>query len=200
MENYDPIKAVRQLRDWVEESLSSQNTGALASAMKRYGEITKVIDQLQRLGISVSEDIRSERKALEQLINASKLRNLSKELLTLARDIDRNLGKLRGGRTSAKKLRVTFPDGAVIFEKKAVDTFVNTLRHIGLGRIAELQSVQRHGRHPIVSRERNESAGMVREVDGFFIKTKSSTVQKARQIKDIARVLSIKISVDSVES
>ena len=200
MYNYDPNKAVRQLRAWFEESLSSQNTRALASATKRYREITKVIDYLQRLGISVSEDIRSEEKALEQLINASELRNLSNELLTLARDIDRHLGRLRGGKAPARNLRVTFPDGTVIFEKKAVDTFVNTLRHIGLGRVAKMHSVRSHGGHPIVSRERNESAGMVREVDGFFIETKSSTEQKARHIKEIARVLSIEISVDSEES
>lgn len=200
MYNFDPIKAVRQLRTWFEESHSSQNTGELASAMERYREITKVIDHLQRLGISVSDDIRSEEKALEQLINASELRNLSNELLTLARNIDRHLGKLRGGKAPARKLRVTFPDGAVILEKKAVDTFVNTLRHIGLGRVAKMQSVWSHGGHPIVSRERNESAGMVRDVDGFFIETKSSTEQKARHIKDIARLLSIEISVDSVES
>ena len=200
MDDYDPIKAVRKLRAWVEESLSSQNTGTLASAMKRYREITKVIDQLQRLGISVSEDIISEKKVLEQLINASELRGLANELLTLARDINRHLGKLEGGKAPAQKLRVTFPDGAVIFEKKAVDTFVNSLRYIGLDLVAELQSVRSHGGHPIVSRERNESAGMVREVDGYFIETKSSTEQKARHIKDVAKALRIEISVDLIDS
>lgn len=200
MDNFDPIKAVHQLRAWVEESLSSQNTGTLASAMKRCREIAKVVDQLQRLGISVSEEIKSEKKALEQLINASALRDLANELLSLARDINGHLGKLEGGKAPAQKLRVSFPNGTIVFENKAVDTFVNTLQYIGLDRIAELPSVRSHGGHPIVSRERNESAGMVREVEGCFIETKSSTKQKARHIRDIARALSIAIEVELIDT
>ena len=199
MGNFDPIKAVRQLKAWVEESLSPQNTGTMASAMKRYREITKVIEQLQRLGISVSEEIKSEKKALEQLINASKLRDLANELFTLAKDINSHLGKLEGVKAPAQKLRVTFPNGTIIFEKKAVDTFVNTLRYIGLDRVAGLQSVRSHGGHPIVSLERNESAGMEREVDGYFIETKSSTRQKARHIEDVARALRMEIDVEIID-
>ena len=203
MRDYDPIRAVRHLRSWVEESLSSPDIGELASVKARYRKITKVIDQLKALGISASEDIQSEKKALEQLIDASdqtkKLRLLGNELAMFARDIDRHLRKLKGGRAHPQKLRVAFPDGAVIIEKKAVDTFVKSIQWIGLERVSEIKSVKRYG-HPIVSRERNKSAGMVREVDGYFIETKSSTKDKAGFIRDIARALGLEIEVDLIDS
>ena len=209
MDNYNPLETVRQLRAWVKESLSSLNTVPLAEAKARYREITKVIDQLKKLHIPIYEDIKSEKEALEELISTSdekeKLISLAKELSSLARDINHQLRGMRsprapgGGKAPPKKLRVTFPDGTVIFENKAVETFVKSLQCIGLKRVSELKSIRSYGGHPIVSRKKNESAGHVREIDGYFIETKSSTEQKARHIQDIARALHIEISVDVMD-
>ncbi len=203
MDNYDPIKTVHQLRDWVEESISSTNAGSLAEAKARYIKITKVINQLQGLGISIPEDITSERRAIEEFIDASGetriLTSLANELSSLAKGIDRHLKRHKGGKANPQKLRVKFPDGTVIFENKAVDTFIKSLQCIGLQRVSLLTSVKSHGGHPIVSREKNRLAGNLREIDGYFIETKSSTQHKARQIRDIARALNVDISVGCVD-
>ena len=37
-------------------------------------------------------------------------------------------------RTLAKGMRVTFPDGTVIWHRQAIDTFIDALRKIGLER------------------------------------------------------------------
>lgn len=203
MNNYDPIETVNQLRAWVEKSLSSLNAIPLAEAEVRFGEITKVIDQLKKLHIPISEDIKSEKEALEELISTSgereKLVSLAKELSSLAGDINQQLRGIGGGKASPKKLRVTFPDRTVIIENKGVETFVKVLQYIGLKRVSELKSIRSYGGHPIVSRVKNEAAGHVREIDGYFIETKSSTNQKARQIQDIARALHIEITVDLID-
>ena len=206
MDNFDPIKAVHQLRAWVEESLSSLDTIPLAETKARYREIKKVIEQLNRLQIPISEDIRSEEETLEEMISTSekreKLISLAKELVSFARDINQQLrtvtrrtGKPRNGRAPRKKLRVTFPEGTVVFNNRAVDTFVKSIEYMGLDRVSELQSVRQYG-HPLVSTRKNAKAGNVRILDGYFIETRSSTEKKASHIRKIARALRLEISVD----
>ncbi len=68
MENCDPLDLIRQLRVWVDKTLSSLNEVPLSEARARYREIGTVIDQLERLRIPVSEDIRNEKETLEVLI------------------------------------------------------------------------------------------------------------------------------------
>ena len=209
MDSNDPIKKVREIRGWVEESLSSLDTVPLAEAKGRLREIKKIIDQLNRLQIPISEAIKSEKRNLEKLISTSEerktLASLAKELSSLARDINSQLRKKlppRGPKITKAppmRLRVMFPDGTVVFEKKAVDTFVKSLQGIGLERVSEIKSVRRYG-HPIVSRERNESVRNVRELDGFFVQTHSSTEEKGKYVRDFARALRMDIEVDLIDS
>ncbi len=208
MDNYDPIETVHQLRAWVEESIPSSNAGSLAEAKARNREITRVMDQLNKLDIPISEEIILEKRALEKLIGISdetkKLLSLAKELSSLARDIRDGLRgqKEHGGspgKAPAKKLRVTFPDGTVIFENKVVETFVKSIEYIGLDRVSKLQSIRKYG-HPLVSTQRNEKGMQVRELDGYFIETHSDTKQKARHIRDIARALRIAIEVELIDT
>ena len=207
MDNYDPLKTVEQLRNWVEKSLLSLNTDnvQVVEAKRRHREVMRAIDQLEKLQFSIPDDIISEKKVLEEMIRTSdekaKLATLSKELSSLSREINRQLRGTRSPRTvrsekaSPKILRVTLPDGTVIFEKKAVDTFVTTLQYIGLERVSELQSIISQG-HPLVSTEKHESVKAFRELDGYFIGTRSSTATKASFIRRIARELHIKITVE----
>ena len=177
----------------------------MTEAKRRLREVTRAIDQLEKLKFSISDDIISEKKALEEMIRTldekAKLATLSKELSSLAREINRQLRGTRSPRTvgsekaSPKILRVTLPDGTVIFEKKAIDTFLMTLQYIGLERISKLQSIISQG-HPLVSTEKHESVKSFRELDGYFIGTHSSTATKASFIQRIARELHIKITVE----
>jgi len=206
MDNYDPLKTVGQLRTWVEKSLLSLNTDnvQVVEAKRRHREVMRAIDQLEKLQFSIPDDIISEKKILEELISTSdekaKLTTLAKELSSLSRDINRQLrtrssGTVKGGIAPPKILRVKLPDGTVIFENKAVDTFLKTLQHIGLERVSKLQSIISQG-HPLVSTEKHESVKYFRELDGYFIGMHSSTATKSRLLQRIARELHIKISVD----
>ena len=133
----------------------------------------------------------------------AKLATLSKELTSLAKDINRQLRGTRSPRTarsekaSPKILRVTLPDGTVICENKTVDTFLKTLQYIGLERVSKLQSIISQG-HPLVSTEKYESVKYFRELDGYFIGMRSGTDTKARFIQRIARELHIKITVEVI--
>ena len=187
MNDYDPMEMVTQLRSWVDKTLSSLNDVSLAEAKTRHRKVTKVIEQLNDLHMPIPEDIRSEKKTLEELICTSnerdKLVSLAKELSSITRDINHRMRVVRrsvaplGGKAPPKILRVTFSDGTVIFERTASATFIRTLQYIGLERIAELRSIRRH-RHPIVSNRRNELGGMIHEVDGFYVETHSATKKK----------------------
>lgn len=208
MDSRDPLDLIRQLRVWVDKTLSSINKIPLGEARARYREVGKIIDQLERLRIPVSEDIRKEKETLEDLIRVSnerkQLASLSKELLSLARDINHQLksvrssGTPRGGKSPPKRLQVTFSDGPVVFEKTATATFIRCLRFIGFERVAELRTIRSHG-HPLVSTRRNESGGMVHEVDGYFIETHSDTDLKAKQLQRIGRALDIRMKIEMLD-
>ena len=187
MEECDPLETVEQLRAWVEKSLSSLKAGTvrMAAAKKRHRTVMGVIDKLGRLQIPISEDIVSEKESLEALISASnereKLASLAKELSSLAKEInsqlrsERSSKTIRGGRRPAKQLRVSFPDGTVICESNATDTFVRSIQYIGLERVANLRTI-RVNKHPIVSVIRNESSRGFRELDGYFVETHISNL------------------------
>lgn len=207
MENYNPLETVEQLRAWVEKSIPSlkNDTVRMTAAKKRHRTVMGVIDQLDRLQIPISEDIVSEKESLEELITASNerevLTSLAKELSSLAKEINRQLRGERSSTTnkrkrgSAKKLWVSFPDGTVICESKAIDTFVKSVQYMGFSRVAKLQTIRANG-HPIVSLIPNESSRGFRELDGYFVETHMSTKNKARYIQRIADALRIDVSVD----
>lgn len=200
MENYDPFAGIAQIKEWVDESFVS-----LKAASARYRDVIRVINQLHKLGIPISDALKAEKEDLEEFLNVPKeherkLTSLAQELSSLAQDINRQLEDKRRRRKDPTRLEVMFPDGTVICEDKAIDTFVKSLQYIGLKRIAELQSIKQYG-HPLVSTQRNESprARSVRELDGYFIDTRSNTKQKARYLQRIADALRIDIAVDIID-
>lgn len=210
MENYDPLGTVEQLKAWVEKSLSSQrkNSVHMAAAKRKYRKVMGVIDQLEGLQIPISDDIVSEKEALEEMIGTSnereKLTSLAKELSSLAKEINRQLRgersarPARGRRGPAKQLRVSFPDGTVICDRKATDTFVNSIQYIGFERVAKLEAIRING-HPIVSMKRNELSRGFRELDGYFVETHISTKDKARYLQRITNTLRCDATVDIID-
>lgn len=198
MANADPSEMIEELRAWVDECFLS-----LESAIE-YQKIEEIIDQLERLQIPVSEEIKSKKTALESSLDAStegdsQLTFLAKELSSLAKDINRRLRDIRSQKTAIgrkappKRLRVEFSDGMVVCENKATDTFVQVIHRIGLERVSELP-LKLSG-CPLVSAQKYEWARAVRELDGYFIATHSSTEGKATCLQQIADALQIDISV-----
>ena len=209
MDNYDPFAVVDQLKEWIEQKFSSLNTDALVEAKSRYRTIVEIIDKYNKLNMPVSEDIQTEKVNLEHLIDAPiedkrRLNSLAVALLSLSKDIKYRLQKMRsrkvtiGTKAPPMKLRITFSDGTVIFEKNATETFIKSLQYIGLQKISELKSITISG-YPLVSIYENKYSRQVRNLDGYFIETHSSTKQKAHFLDSIGNLLHVDILIDIVE-
>ena len=95
-------------------------------------------------------------------------------------------------------LRVTMPDGTVIENDKAKDTFVEVICRIGIERVRPLGL--KFCKVPIISNTRDAKYGKAQvPVDGgWLILTHSSTNDKKKQLDKIAKALKIKMKVEIV--
>lgn len=95
-------------------------------------------------------------------------------------------------------LRVTMPDGTVIENDKAKDTFVEVICRIGIERVRPLGL--KFCKVPIISNTRDAKYGKAQvPVDGgWLILTHSSTNNKKKQLDKIAKALKIKMKVEIV--
>ena len=187
---------INQLKTWIEERFRSLHAASSDEqerdeAMARYRKLASIVHQLEGLGIPIPEDVESEKATLEEFLHTpneeeSELVFLSKELSSLAKNINHRLRGMRSQNSSKgkkgprKRLRVEFSDGAIIDEAKAIDTFVESIRHIGLQHVSKLL-IKQDGR-PLVSTQEPESsmARKFRQIDGYFINTHSGTNGKAK--------------------
>lgn len=90
---------------------------------------------------------------------------------------------------------VRFPDGTVIFNRKACDTLVQTIERIGEHKVQGLNLIC--AGEPLVSKSRSKKypAGSKRTAAGFFIQTQSSTSAKIKYLKTISAKLKIKLTI-----
>ena len=95
-------------------------------------------------------------------------------------------------------LRVTFPDGTVIADKKAKITFAEVIKRIGLMRVRNLSISFCHV--PIVSNTLDKKYGQAQIPvgDGLYVMTHSSTHDKKKQLDKIAKELGIKLKVEEI--
>ena len=99
MANADPSEMIEEIRAWVDECFLSLKRGI------EYQEIAETVDQLERLQIPVSEEIKSEKAARESSFDASnegesQLTFLVKELSSLVKDINHRLRDIRSQKTA----------------------------------------------------------------------------------------------------
>ena len=82
-----------------------------------------------------------------------------------------------------KGIRVTFPDGTVIWHRTAIDTFIETLRKIGLQRIPQVE-IYHKGYNLVGKDKRPPIPGHVwqHESDGWFI---YSNISNETKVKDL---------------
>ena len=87
---------------------------------------------------------------------------------------------------TTKGLKVTFPDGTVIWHQAAINTFIETLRKIGLERIPEV-GIIRSGYNIVSKDKRPPVPGRIwqHESDGWYIYSNMSNVIK---IEDLRRI------------
>ena len=89
---------------------------------------------------------------------------------------------------TTKGMRVTFPDGTVIWHRAAIDTFINALRKIGLGRVHKV-GIYHGGGYNVVSKEKRPpkpNAIWQHECDGWYIYSNISNSQKAEDLQRIS--------------
>ncbi len=88
---------------------------------------------------------------------------------------------------TTKGMRVTFPDGTVIWHQAAIDTFIDTLRKIGLEKIPEIGIL--HSGYNLVGKDkRPPEPGRIwqHESDGWYVYSNISNPTKAKDLKQIS--------------
>ena len=105
----------------------------------------------------------------------------------------------------ATVLRVTFSDGTVICENKAVETLKKCILKIGPETVAQLcmravDSCLQRNRVNLVSKIRNEKYANRQHAigNGWLVFDNTSTKDKKRQIEAIAKALNMKVRVEIV--
>ena len=96
-----------------------------------------------------------------------------------------------------KGLRVTFPDGTVIWHRQAIDTFIETLRKIGLDRIPQL-GIEHMGYNLVGKIKRPTRPGCIwqHECDGWLIYSNISNQTKIEHLENISYTLHLGLKIE----
>lgn len=106
-------------------------------------------------------------------------------------EVERTISKSKG-------FSVEFPDGAIIQERKAVDTFIKTLQMIGLERIAKDNHGINHSGFNVVSTEKRDSDDGFKKqsfVDGFYVYVNMNNKSKIADIKKLSDFYSLNLKI-----
>ena len=90
---------------------------------------------------------------------------------------------------------VRFPDGTIIFNHKACDTFVQTIEKVGENRVQKLNLIC--AGEPLVSetKSRKYPTGSKRTTTGLYVQTQSSTTAKIKFLQTISKKLKIDLII-----
>ena len=96
-----------------------------------------------------------------------------------------------------KGLRVTFPDESIICRATAIETFVETLRIIGLDRIPQV-GIMRGGYNLVGKEMRPLVQGRIwqHEVDGWYVYSNTSNSNKANDLKRISDFYDLGLKIE----
>ncbi len=100
-------------------------------------------------------------------------------------------------KSAPKLLKVTFGDGSVIQEKTATETYVETIRHIGVEKVANLTDVRIEGL-PLVVKQVDYRMQMRPLDDGWYVCTHSSTIAKQRMLEKISERLELNLIIEVI--
>ncbi|MBQ9237303.1 MAG: hypothetical protein IJ183_05250 [Prevotella sp.] len=96
-----------------------------------------------------------------------------------------------------KGMKVTFPDGTVIWHRAAINTFIETLRKIGLARIPKVGIY--HSNYNLVSKDkRPNDTGHIwqHECDGWYVYSNISNGTKISDLKEISRYYNLNLKIE----
>lgn len=99
-----------------------------------------------------------------------------------------------------KGLRVTFPDGTVIWHGSAIDTFIATLRKIGLHRIPQV-GIEHADYNLVGKKKRPATMGRIwqHECDGWLIYSNMSNQTKIDHLKQISKYYHLDLVVEEIK-
>jgi len=99
---------------------------------------------------------------------------------------------------TTKGMRVTFPDGTVIWHRQAIDTFIGTLRKIGLERIPEVDIKHGNGFNLVGRVKRPTVPGRIwqHECDGWYIYSNISNETKKEDLQRISDHYHIGLTIE----
>ena len=164
----------------------------IAPALKQVQrELVLVVEYKPGMPISV---------ALSRKTNITEL--LDAKVLEMDPQVEHRIGSKRMKPVERKNgktiLRVTFPDGTVVEEKKAKVTFANVICRIGLMRVRSLDIT--FCGVPIVSNTIDSKYGnaQIAVENGLYVMTHSSTHDKKKQLDRISDELNIGLKVEEI--
>lgn len=102
-------------------------------------------------------------------------------------------------RDPARDMTVIFPDGSIIAERKAVDTFVAVIKRIGVAEVRKV--VEEHNlkfcKVPVISNRRDAKYGKSQKDlgNGWLLITHSNNLMKKAFIEKLSNVLDLGIKV-----
>ena len=97
-----------------------------------------------------------------------------------------------------KGMKVTFPDGTVIWQRKAIDTFIDTLKKIGFERIHKV-GITHGGGYNLVSKDKRPTVpGRIwqHECDGWYIYSNISNHTKIANLKQISKFYKLGLVIE----
>lgn len=100
-------------------------------------------------------------------------------------------------KNTTKGLKVIFPDGTVIWHRKAIETYIDTIKRIGYGRVASL-NIQRSSYNIVSQQKRPTKPGRIwqHESDGWYIYTNTNNMQKEEDLKEISDKLHLGLRIE----
>lgn len=87
---------------------------------------------------------------------------------------------------TTKGMKVTFPDGTIIWYRSAIDTFIESLRKIGLERVSKLK-IYHSGYNLVGKKERPPKPNAIwqHKIDGWYI---YSNIENAKKVSDLQQI------------
>jgi hypothetical protein len=100
-------------------------------------------------------------------------------------------------KNATQGLRVGFPDGTVVWQQAAIDTFISALRKIGLERIPPVGIM--HAGYNLVSKEaRKPEPNRIWQhaCDGWYVYTNISNATKIQHLKRISDFYNLSLIIE----
>lgn len=101
---------------------------------------------------------------------------------------------------TTKGLKVTFPDGTVIWRRAAIDTFIDTLRKIGFERVLQI-GILHSGYNVVGKKKRPTMPGRVwqHESDGWFIYSNIGNDTKVDDLRLISKHFKLNLKIEEIK-